>query len=74
MEYRHLTRTEASFDTESSLDPEVSGPKGRTKCGTRCVACRTQTQDKPCYSSRSSMAKPRPRMLGYEAYGSHLRT
>ena len=23
-----------SFDTESSLDPEVSGPKGRTKCRT----------------------------------------
>ena len=23
-----------SFDIESSLDPEVSGPKGRTKCGT----------------------------------------
>ena len=22
-----------SFDTESSFDPEVSGPKGRTKCG-----------------------------------------
>jgi hypothetical protein len=21
-----------SFDTESSFDPEVSGPKGRTKC------------------------------------------
>jgi len=24
----------SSFDIESSLDPEVSGPKGRTKCGT----------------------------------------
>jgi len=24
----------SSFDTESSFDPEVSGPKGRTKCRT----------------------------------------
>jgi len=36
-----LSTLRSSLDTESSFDPEVSGPKGGTKC-------RTEGQDEPC--------------------------